>query len=427
MANYEPPQDQSDAGKPITIIEVGNQVLAPLMAGLMFSWNSNPMGKAFADNLPKIKVPMGTDMRHTASFTAPELRRNPDADDEWDDGMESHPFEISPYTKALALLHDQLLEVGLHTGDLINHHALPNGIGQDFIKHVQADLNKTQEVLSSEKMPFVSLVIPTDDGKNIVKVNVPNVPIGKQQKSLAQVMMVLGYAAETVKGRSGNLRELMLETTGGFVETLPPIQMAVYRHLSQELTKQGYDGDQLLQGAGCDLNRDEVRKAFDMLLPYAEIYELGCQLKGDDRPDGVQKAFRKMRQYCSASSAAPRCRDGYECAILLEGMLDYAIRHAGEHEQSKLTKLKEEFTAKAGVELRIGVRIPKQGMGHYLPPTPTVSEVIAWPQSQKIIAAFGECYANDLVMEREQGSLTDKAWRVRVRSELPVPGGPLKP
>jgi hypothetical protein len=423
----DPAEDSFVEGtrQPISIVEVGNQVLAPLMAGLEYAHNGRPFGMSVNYSSLATGIPLGTPKHHTASFTNPASRRTPPRPD----GItleDDVSYKIAPYTEALAMLHDQVVDIGFKTGNLLDiRRTLPDLAGTPLTERIAEHSEQVSEALTPEKLPMVPLVIPVKGGGAPIEVEVPNILIGPRNKSLAHVMMAIGLAGETVKSRNRVVGNFMYEATGGFIESLPPLQMAIHRHLDAELAKRGHDGKKILLEAGCDLDRSVVQEAFDKLLPYAEIYEMGCQLRGQSKPDYMQKAFRQMRKYCHQEVKDLKCGDGYQCGMLLEGMIDHAILRSHEKERAPLLALKESFAVKARAILQNapGYAVESGDISNVIGDAPvlaSVEQVMALPEAGKIVEAFADCYAADILLERAEGSLTDKAWNLRVRSESPA-------
>jgi hypothetical protein len=113
--------------KPISIVQVGNQILAPLTAGLEYSQENKAFGMAASYGKLPTNLPLGTARGHTLSFTNPASRRAPEEPDEFPISEGFIRYKISPYTEALATLHDQLVDIGFNTGKLLDvKKALPD-------------------------------------------------------------------------------------------------------------------------------------------------------------------------------------------------------------------------------------------------------------------------------------------------------------
>lgn len=408
----------------ISLIEVGNQVFAPLLAGLQNSLEGMPSGFATDFKGLNTHIPLGNEYRPQQSFydqqsRRPKVKKDSDDDLELDYERDYPTYKISPFTRALGVLHNEVVDVGYNMGAVIDWQATKQGATiPTLIERIKQEPDVVEKELSAEQLPEVVLHLKQGDGKPPVDVRVPNVPIGAQQRSLAHVLLALGLAGETVINRNRVLGDFMHRATGGFVHTLPPLQMAVQKYLEAELSKKGLNAQDVLSASGLDIDQGRVRAAFEELLPFAEIYEEGCKLKGATKPDYVQKAFAQMKKFCAPRNAEMECRDGYECGQVLEAMLEHAISRSTGHQKQTLEGLKSQFLAEARPLLAkaAGVEVEYMPAESVWPSkhVATVQEVMRLPTAEKVIEAFADCYAADVLLDKPD-SPTQRMWGVRTR------------
>lgn len=418
--------DRSFVGRtvaPIGIVEVGNQILTPLLAGLE---NSRDEPGVVGDMMKGLKtqLPLGNSRYSQASFHNVRERRKPAPEGEFESADMFPRYTDSNFTKALATLHDQVVDIGKNLGQVFDPLSAVPGTGS-ISERVIADKNGAMEALTPEKLPKIRLAFYKRDEKAdavgsepLATIEVENIRVGARQRSLAHLLTALELAGDSVVGRNRTVGDFMWEATGGFVSTLPPLQAAVQKYLAEQLRAKGYDAEKVLAESRCDLDRKVVRETFDQLLPYAELYELSSRLRGDEGPDYVQKAFRQMRKYCSAEARDVHCEEGYQAGQLLEGMINHAIGRASKQERASLEALRAEFHASASKLLQEAGGVHVDRPDEIGKPVASVENVMALPQAQRIIEAFADCYAADVLLDKPQ-PVTEAAWKARVR----LPGG----
>jgi hypothetical protein len=404
------PRFHDKVDRPITMLEVGNLVVAPLVGGLETSIHGKPKGDRYREL--GTQIPLGTHVIRAMSFSDPmKLRHKPrraEEDIQLDDPEPQPEVRISSYTQGLAILHKELVSIGYHMGKTLDVKAtLPELKDKHLIDHLQEHAPEVTLALTPERLLRVPITISRGKDKPPITLEVPNVPVGKRGKSLAHVMMAIGLASETVAGRSRVVGNFMYDATGGFISTLPPLQAAIHKHLLTELNRQGHDGQKVLQEAGCDLNHDKVQKAFDIMLPYGELYDAACELRGQKGTDYVQKAFRQMRKFCSSEVQSSHIRDGYECAQVLEGMAAHAVARSTGREKTMLQAAASAFAAEAADMLRVepGGKHPP----HQTDYMPSAEEVMALPSAKRVLEAFADCYAADILQNRSS-HVQNVAW-----------------
>lgn len=405
--------------------QIGNQLLAPLLAGL----HSNTNGPYGEEKYKlKTKVPLGIETAYAASFREPKRSRiiHP--------GNHSKPYkkpEISYLTSALDEIHQQLIDICYNFGNLFNLAKLPDGAerdlsnffgSKDYNVYNSADesfYHKLVEKLSVEKLPKVPLRFNTQKHDTPVElwteIAVNNIPVGPLKSSLAHTMYslhLLGVMASSRSFKPEWKHFITLAIPGKATDAIPPIQSAVMGYLSDQLTLSGFNAREIMSNSGCDFDRIRLRQCLEDLLPYAEIYQMAAEIRGG-KQDSFSKALDKVKKYTGKKSNEPVCRDGYECSLLLEAMIDYAIAHHGSKE---LDNLKKEF---------IGAIVPILRKTDYgrsedliILPNSTKENILKLEESQMIIKAFTEAYASSILLGIEETTV-DKLWATRIRSAFP--------
>ena len=415
---------------PIGILEVANRILTPLLGGLENSRmnEDGAVGSMFKGL--HTQLPLGNSRHTQMSFSSQEMRRAEIGKIDPDEGL-FPVYTSSPYTEALSTLHDQVVDVGKNMGLIFDPLKVVPGHGS-ISDRVITDKEAVAEALTPEKLPKITVAFYKRNakceavGEPLLVTQVDNVIIGPKKKSLAHLLVAFELAGDAVVRRNRKVGDFMWDATGGFVSTLPPLQEAIYRHLDQQLQQQNAPAHEVLSQSGCNLNQAEVRKAFDQLLPYAQIYELGCNLRGAEKRDYVQKAFANMEKYCSRDARDLRCEDGYQAGQLLEGMINHAILRANPKEREPLEHLKTSFMVKARTLLHDAGGISVSRPDFMNRPTASVENVMAIPEADKIVEAFADCYAADILLDKKD-ALTEKAWNARVQLQRKSGNTPDKP
>ena len=415
----------------LNIAEVGGQLLNPLLSGLMES-------RAGEDT-----IPLGTDIHHAASFVNPAMRRHFRAGGENADNLLPPVSSLSALTKAVEVLHGQVVDIGFRLGELVDKDALPTtpenvqayinsfdsapiGIAAGDYVYAQPRVPEEQRqphypkrlaaCITPDELPEVPLRFKIDgEDKRIL---IKNIPIGPRGHSLAHILLALGFVGSMLKSRQGEGEkaeesEFILRATGGAVRQLPPIEEKVYTYLAQQLKENGYPRpDDILEASGCSLNHGELRTALEDLLPYAEIYHIARRLRGGTGSDPFGEALRKVKVYTGKSETEPTCRDGYECAILLGGMLQYGLANADKETRHALSDIEKRFMQK------VHHTFHNLGADDALP---SAEEILQWPESQKIVEGFGEGFAGQFFLEKNTAA-AQQAWATKLRTEKAVRG-----
>ncbi len=407
----------------LSITEIGNNIMAPLLAGLI---NSSSGGKSgFASTMKhslSSKVPLGSPIRLTETFPnghVMRMRAKPDPDvfvfhDE-EEASKLLPT-ISEFTDGIDKLHRQLLDVGYNMGQLIPPENLPDNLGVETIRKIIDHKDEVTRLVGPENFPVIAMRFMIDGEPTTVEIR--NEPVGPLKKPMAQVLMAIGLAGDSVGTRNRPVSNFMFDATGGFVKTLPPVMADAYRKISAQLIEKGYkDPDKILRDSKCDVDRDVIRTAFTQLMAFADVYETASELRGEN--DSLVTAFRQIRKAMGAGPAQSEleCRDAYEYAVLMEGMADYAIAHNPKQNQPELTQLRDEFVNAARQLLpndTTGIYDRKNPAHDF---TPGTDMLIKLPQVDKILMAFREAYAGQYLLDHPMEA-ADRAWAARVR-DLP--------
>ncbi len=401
--------------------EIGNQILAPLLVGL-HSGVSGP----YAEEMDKLKteVPLGVPTTYATSFRNPERLRiiNP--------GNNSKPYkkpEISYLTSALDEIHQQLIDICYNFGNLFNLtkfsddtiRGLSNFFGSSSYVHTTTApyYNSLIEELSVKKLSKVPLRFNTNKLDTPVElwteIEVDNIPIGPLKGSLAHTMYslhLLGVMAGARSFKPEWKHFITLAIPGKATDAIPPIQAAVLRHLADQLSSLGYNAGEIMSNSGCDFDRIRLRQCLEDLLPYAEIYQIAAEARGEKKQDYFSKTLDKIKKYTGKSSSEPACRDAYECSLLLEAMIAYATTQS---KSKELDNLKNEFIGAISPILeRMVCRLHGELI---ILPEPTKENILKLRESQMIIEAFTEAYANSIFIGREEPA-ADKLWATKIRS-----------